>query len=238
MGPLADHAFAARPLLPIAIGATIALAVAGGLAVRRFLLDLPPDVLDERCAPRSAARRALRMIFGLALIALGVALLLLPGPGVLLIALGLLVCAPRRLMRWTATLPRVLRAINAFRRRHGRPDLALAASSDSPIRRVDARGLPCSPLRTKTYWDVYLEVRRSSHARTPSELAVVLSTDGASTRQALAALDKALLVYSAVIGGVPVTYVVGKDAATDDEAHALAARGGLDVSMKVAPCVR
>jgi len=90
----------------------------------------------------------------------------------------------------------------------------------------------------KTYWDVYLEVRRSSHARTPSELAVVLSTDGASTRQALAALDKALLVYSAVIGGVPVTYVVGKDAATDDEAHALAARGGLDVSMKVAPCVR
>lgn len=127
MGPLADHAFAARPLIPIAIGATIALAVAGGLAVRRFLLELPPDVLDERCAPRSAARRALRMIFGLALIALGVALLVLPGPGVLLIALGLLVCAPRRLMRWTATLPRVLRAINAFRRRHGRPDLAAGA---------------------------------------------------------------------------------------------------------------
>jgi len=68
MGPLTDHAFAARPLIPIAIGATIALAVAGGLAVRRFLLELSPDVLDERCPPRSASRRALRMIFGLALI--------------------------------------------------------------------------------------------------------------------------------------------------------------------------
>lgn len=89
----------------------------------------------------------------------------------------------------------------------------------------------------QTYWDVYLEVRNSSHARTPSELGAVLSTDGASTRQALAALDKAQLVYSAVIGEVPVTYVVRKAAGTDDEAHALAAKSGLDISTEVAPYV-
>ena len=102
---------------------------------------------------------------------------------------------------------------------------------------VDARWLPCSPFIMKTYWDVYLEVRNSSHARTPVELGAVLLTDGASTRQALAALDKAQLVYSAVIGGVPVTYVVGKAAGTDDEAYALAAKGGLDISTEVAPYV-
>jgi hypothetical protein len=89
----------------------------------------------------------------------------------------------------------------------------------------------------KTYWDVYLEVRRSAHARTPTELGVVLATDGAATRQALEALDKAQLVYSAVIGGVPVTYVVGSAAGTDEEAHALAAKDGLDVSKQVAPCL-
>jgi len=89
----------------------------------------------------------------------------------------------------------------------------------------------------KTYWDVYLEVRGSPHARTPSELGVVLATDEAATREALEALDKAQLVYSAVIGGVPVTYVVGRAAGTDDEAHALAAKARLDVSKQVAPCV-
>ena len=69
------------------------------------------------------------------------------------------------------------------------------------------------------------------------ELGIALATEGAATRQALAALDKAQLVYSAVIGGVPVTYVVGRAAGTDEEAHALAAKGGLDVSTEVAPCV-
>ena len=88
-----------------------------------------------------------------------------------------------------------------------------------------------------TYWDVYLEVRASVHARTPMELGVVLATEGGATRRALAALDEAQLVYSAVIGGVPVTYVVGRAAATDDEAHALAAKSGLDVSTEVAPSV-
>ena len=86
-----------------------------------------------------------------------------------------------------------------------------------------------------TYWDVYVEVRRSAHARTPMELGIVLATDAAGMRQALAALDKAELVYSAVIGGVPVTYVVGRAAGTDDEARLLAAKGGLDVSTEVAP---
>ena len=244
MGPLTDPSLAAVPLIPVALCGVIALAVAGSLAVRRILLALPSDVLDEAPLPRSFVRRAFRMIVGLALVALGVALLVLPGPGVLLIALGLLACAPgsrRRLVRWTATLPRVLRAINALRRRHGRPDLALPRSFDAAhglrVAVLDRAVLPCSPSTMKTYWDVYLEVRGSSHARTPSELGVVLSTDEASTRQALAALDKAQLVYSAVIGGMPVTYVVGKDAGTDGEAHALAARGALDVKTEVAPRV-
>jgi two-component system cell cycle response regulator DivK len=86
----------------------------------------------------------------------------------------------------------------------------------------------------KTYWDVYLEVRSSRHARTPSELGKALATNIVATKAALAALDAAHLVYSAVIGGVPLTYVVGKAARTDADARALAAEVGLDTSIKVA----
>ena len=128
----ADHETAARVLLPIVIGGATALAVAGSLATRRILLALPPDVLDEACPSRTLARGVFQMILGLALVALGVALLVLPGPGVFLIALGLLVCAPgwrRWLVRPMVSFPRVLREINAFRRRHGRPDLVLSAPS-------------------------------------------------------------------------------------------------------------
>ena len=86
----------------------------------------------------------------------------------------------------------------------------------------------------KTYWDVYLEVRSSRHARTPYELGKALATDVGATKTALAALDSARLVYSAVIGGIPLTYVVGRAARTDADARALAAEVGLDTSILVA----
>ena len=54
--------------------------------------------------------------------------LVLPGPGLILIAIGLLMLRTRwrqRVVRSVVARPRVLRAINEFRRRHGRADLAL-----------------------------------------------------------------------------------------------------------------
>jgi Na+-transporting methylmalonyl-CoA/oxaloacetate decarboxylase gamma subunit len=68
------------------------------------------------------------MIVGIALVALGVMLLVLPGPGVVLIVLGFLICAPGwrgRIVRSMVARPRALREINAFRRLHGRPDVRL-----------------------------------------------------------------------------------------------------------------
>jgi hypothetical protein len=85
-----------------------------------------------------------------------------------------------------------------------------------------------------TLWDLFREVRGSSHARTPSELGVIMNTDADATIRALEALDRAWLVYAAVIGGVAVTYRVGKGAVTDEEARALAFRHGLDLEYRVA----
>jgi hypothetical protein len=85
-----------------------------------------------------------------------------------------------------------------------------------------------------TLWDLFREVRGSNHARTPSELGVILNTDPDATIRALEALDRAWLVYAAVIGGVAVTYRVGKGAVTDKEARALAFRHGLDLEYRVA----
>lgn len=136
MWTLADHETAVRVLIPIATGATIVLAVAGWMAARRIVLELPVDVLVlDEAPPRSRGHAVLRMIVGFALVALGVMLLVLPGPGVLLIALGLLICAPgwrRKIVRSMMRRPRALREINAFRRRHGRPDVRLPPSWGKP----------------------------------------------------------------------------------------------------------
>lgn len=108
------------------------------------------------------------------------------------------------------------------------------ASATCGVTGNDALALPCSHRGMTTIWDVYREVRGSSHARTPSELGVIMNTDGDATIRALEALDRAWLVYAAVIGGVAVTYRVGRGAVTDEEARALAFRHGLDLEQTVA----
>jgi hypothetical protein len=74
-----------------------------------------------------AAKNALGLLF----IACGVAMLLLPGQGILTIIIGIVLAdfpGKYRLERWLASRPRVLRAMNWIRRRARRPPLRAPAA--------------------------------------------------------------------------------------------------------------
>jgi hypothetical protein len=65
-----------------------------------------------------------RNLFGIALFALGVLMLVLPGQGVLAIVAALLIMdfpGKHRLESWIVARPRVFKAVNALRRRAGKP---------------------------------------------------------------------------------------------------------------------
>ena len=71
----------------------------------------------------------------LLLLAAGVVMLLAPGQGLLTIMVALLFLdfpGKRRLQRRIVASPRVLRALNAMRRRAGQPPLQLAAINQDP----------------------------------------------------------------------------------------------------------
>lgn len=112
----------------VALSAALALLIAG--VVRRALLALPVDFLAyATAAPSSRARSVARAIVSAALVGAGAAMLVLPGPGVLLITLGLLAWKTRREpLRAVLARPLVLRWINALRGRNGRPALAPTSS--------------------------------------------------------------------------------------------------------------
>jgi hypothetical protein len=86
----------------------------------------------------AAARRghplvvALKNLAGVVLVLLGIAMLVLPGQGILTLLLGLALLdfpGRRRLELRVMTRPRVLKAINALRRRAGRPPLEIPRPS-------------------------------------------------------------------------------------------------------------
>ena len=127
-----DHA-----VLLWAVGVFSAVAFVGGLLTLPWLVArIPEDYFAARRRPpprrlisgkprHPAAAWALRIgrnLAGLALILAGVAMLVLPGQGVLTILAGLILTdlpGKRRLERAVVRRPLVLRALNALRRRRG-----------------------------------------------------------------------------------------------------------------------
>ena len=111
------------------------------LGVPWLLTRLPDDFLVRagsdapgRTSPVRVALRVGRNLLGLLLIATGVALLVLPGQGLLTIVVGGMICdfpGKRRLERKVLGRPPVLAAVNAVRRRAGRPPLRSPPSAPS-----------------------------------------------------------------------------------------------------------
>lgn len=101
-----------------------------------IVVRLPEDYFArapgaERWSDWSLARKAraiLRSTLGLGLIAIGIALLVLPGQGLLTILAGVVVAefpGKIRLERRILALPAVLSALNAIRQRFGKPPFRL-----------------------------------------------------------------------------------------------------------------
>jgi hypothetical protein len=125
-----------HPGLLAALGvASVVLFVLGVLGVPFFLARLPADYFsrEERASPPETgpARFLLRIAkngLGALFVVLGVVMLVLPGQGLLTILVGVLLIdipGKRRVVRRIIAAPRVLRVVNALRRRWKRPPLEI-----------------------------------------------------------------------------------------------------------------
>ena len=105
----------------------VAFSVLAGVAsivlVPRFLAKLPPNYLEKGEEPKhSLPLRIARNVLGAVLVTLGVAMLLLPGQGLLTLLVGLLLVdfpGKHELVRRLMSKPKVLSIVNKLRGRHG-----------------------------------------------------------------------------------------------------------------------
>jgi hypothetical protein len=103
-----------------AVGASLVL-------VPRFLAKLPADYLrSEAGQTLSMPMRVLRNLLGMVLVLLGVAMLLLPGQGLLTLLVGVLLVdfpGKHRLVVRLLSRPKVLALVNKLRGHRGSPPL-------------------------------------------------------------------------------------------------------------------
>jgi hypothetical protein len=107
---------------------SLAVYVAIAAAVPIVLTRLPHDYFARPPRRRRAVVVVARTLLGVAVVAAGVAMLFLPGPGIVTMLLGLTIMGgdlAARAARWLVGRPRVLDAINAIRRKRGRAPLVV-----------------------------------------------------------------------------------------------------------------
>lgn len=128
------------PRLAIALSLLSLLMLLGSLFLTPWLLvRLPADYflvekphLWTRLKTASLGRRALLLAknaLGVLCIAAGLLMLILPGQGLLTIIAGVFLLdfhGKKELERKLVSRPKILKAINWLRRRHGRPELVLS----------------------------------------------------------------------------------------------------------------
>jgi Na+/H+ antiporter NhaD/arsenite permease-like protein len=121
-----------HPALDWSLGIFSILALlASVVLVPRFLAKLPPDYLrgHDQAEPTSMPRRILRNVLGVVLVLLGVAMLVLPGQGLLTLLVGLLLVdfpGRRQLIHRVLGRPKVLALVNKLRAHRNAPPLSPA----------------------------------------------------------------------------------------------------------------
>ena len=107
----------------------------GAIAVPWIVARLPKDAfsklerpgwLDRQPAAVRLPLRVLKNVFALALIVLGIAMLVLPGQGILAILLGVMLGdfpGKLRLQKWILARPNVMKSLNWLRRKFKKPPL-------------------------------------------------------------------------------------------------------------------
>lgn len=130
----------------------VLVSVATLVALMAILVFLPPDHFQHDRPTRSVARRVLKNVLGVVLVVAGLALLVLPGPGVVAIVLGISLTdfpGKRWLERRVLGRARVLKPINGLRRRFGRQPLLPPRAGDEADR-TDA-GVERGPARVAAH---------------------------------------------------------------------------------------
>ena len=128
---LRDHALA------FGLSALVAfvLGVAATLLVPRAIARLPADHFVKPVTRKRRAIRVVRWIVGGLLTAAGIAMLVLPGPGMASILIGLVVLDLPLLRRLAIRLlrrPGVAKTVTRIREKHGRPPLLLPPETAEP----------------------------------------------------------------------------------------------------------
>jgi hypothetical protein len=118
-----------RPLVDLCLVLfSVVAVVASVVLVPRFLAKLPADYLRGVSPPHpSMWLRILRNLLGVVLLLLGVAMLLLPGQGLLTLLVGVLLVdfpGKHRLVVRALSKPKVLTLVNRLRAHRGSPPLA------------------------------------------------------------------------------------------------------------------
>ena len=126
-------------------GLSLIVILASMIVIPIVLVKLPPDYFkrdgreEADDGPKNPAlRKALRIgknILGWFLIAAGIAMLILPGQGVLAILIGVMLAdfpGKKRLQRWIMSREAVLKGANKLRDRFGKPPLEAPQRTDQP----------------------------------------------------------------------------------------------------------
>lgn len=117
-----------HPALLWGLGGFSVVAVVGSIVlVPRYLAKLPPDFLKAGDRQQhSVAWRVARNVLGVLLVLMGVAMLLLPGQGLITLMVGVLLVdfpGKQRLVRGILGRPKILKAVNKMRAKRDSPPL-------------------------------------------------------------------------------------------------------------------
>jgi hypothetical protein len=116
-------------------GASIAMFAGTFIALPVVLVRLPADYFQKSTVPlgsRSTGWVIARNILGWICIVVGLAMLLLPGPGILMILIGVVLVdfpGKHRVQRWIISRKKVLATANWLRKKFGKPQLKVAAAA-------------------------------------------------------------------------------------------------------------
>jgi len=116
---------------------SIAMFVGTIVAIPIFLVRIPEDYFSRPAPKRSLPVRIARTVAGVVLIALGLAMLVLPGQGLLTVLVGLSILdlpIKTRIIRKILTNEKVRGAIDGIRRKRGKAPL-IPPADDAPVPR-------------------------------------------------------------------------------------------------------
>ena len=107
----------------IMAGISLGVAVLGFVGGLLFVAMMPADTLTPKHRPRHPMLRIARGVIGWVLVVAGSVMLVVPGPGLVVLVIGAMLAefpGRRRLQRWVLSREHIIRPVNRLRRRFGR----------------------------------------------------------------------------------------------------------------------